>query len=89
MKTYQTSIKAFICQICGNNEPMYIVKHEKRDIKGRFSLFEIELKNGVDVNYPDIKKTGRTQIHRHDDRATITSGKTFKTKTIKKGKKNG
>ena len=41
--------------IKGNNTPMNIVKKEERDQKKRFSLFEIELKNGVDVSYPDIK----------------------------------
>ncbi len=75
--------------IRGHNEPMYIVKQEKRDIKGRFSLFEIELKNGVDVSYPDIKKAGRTQVHQEDDRATITSITIIKPKLKKKGKKNG
>ena len=75
--------------IKGHNEPMYIVKQEKRDIKGRFSLFEIELKNGVDVSYPEIKKAGRTQMHQEDDRATITSGTNIKSKRLKKGKKNG
>jgi len=39
----------------GGKGPMYIVKKEQRDEKARFSLFEIELKNGVDVSYPDIK----------------------------------
>ena len=73
--------------IKGHNEPMYIVKQEKRDIKGRFSLFEIELKKGVDVTYPNIKKAGRTQIHHQDDRATITSSKIIKSKSNKKGKK--
>ena len=34
----------------------YRVLDERRDLKGRFSLFEIELKDGVDVSYPDIKK---------------------------------
>ena len=49
-------------------------------------MFEIELKDGVDVSYPDIKKAGRTQIHQSNDRATITSGITIKTKTTKEGK---
>lgn len=75
--------------IKGHNEPMYIVKQEKRDIKGRFSLFEIELKNGVDISYPDIKKAGRTQMHRDDERATITSSTIIKSKQNNKGKKNG
>ena len=73
--------------IKGHNEPMYIVKQEKRDLKGRFSLFEIELKNGIDVSYPNIKKAGRTQIHQVDNRATITSGKTIKTNCAKKDKR--
>ena len=75
--------------IKGHSEPLYIVKQEKRDLKGRFSLFEIELKNGVDVSYPDIKKAGRTQMNHNDDRATITSSKIIKSKRKKKGKKNG
>ena len=73
--------------IKGCKGPMYIVKQEKRDDKGRFSLFEIELKNGVDVSYPNNKKVGRTQIHPIDDRATITSDKTIKPNKMKKGKK--
>lgn len=73
--------------IRGHNEPMYIVKQEKRDFKGRFSLFEIELKNGVDVSFPSIKKAGRTQEHHNDDRATITSGKTIKPNKRDKHKK--
>ena len=36
---------------------MHIVKKEERDEQARFSLFEIELKNGVDVSYPNIKLT--------------------------------
>ena len=75
--------------IKGHNEALYIVKQEKRDLKGRFSLFEIELKDGVDVSYPDIKKAGRTQIHQENDRATITSSTIIKSKHKKKGKKNG
>ncbi len=73
--------------IKGHNEPMYIVKQEKRELKGRFSLFEIELKDGIDVSYSFIKKTGRTQIHHNDERATITSSKPIKTNRNKKGKK--
>ena len=64
----------------GHKEIMYIVKQEKRDLKGRFSMFEIKLKNGVDVSYPSIKKAGRTQNHHNDGRATITSGTNIKTK---------
>lgn len=43
--------------IKGDNKAMNIVKKEERDNKARFSLFEIELKDGVDVSYPDIKLT--------------------------------
>ena len=64
--------------IKGHNEAMYIVKQEKRDLKGRFSLFEIELKNGVDVSFPEIKKARRTQTHQNNGRATITSGENIK-----------
>ena len=67
---------------------MYIVRQEQRDIKGRFSLFEIELKDGVDVSYPSIRKVGRTQIQSNVDRATITSDIQIKTNNSKKGNKN-
>ena len=73
--------------IKGHKEPMYIVRQEKRDIKGRFSLFEIELKDGVDVSYPSIKKVGRTQMQSNVDRATITSDIQIKTNNSKKGNK--
>lgn len=43
--------------IKGDNKPMNIVKKEERDKKTRFSRFEIELKDGVDVSYPEIKLT--------------------------------
>ena len=41
--------------IKNDNKTMRIVKKEDRDKKARFSLFEIELKDGVDVSYPEIK----------------------------------
>ena len=72
--------------IKGQTSPMYIVKQEKRDLKARFSLFEIELKHKADVSYPDIKKAGRTQNHLDDERATISSDKTIKSKKNKKSK---
>lgn len=34
---------------------MRIVKKQEKDSKARFSYFEIELKNGVDISYPEIK----------------------------------
>ena len=65
---------------------MYIVKQEKRDFKKRFSLFEIENKKGMDISFPEIKKAGRTQNHHNDERATISSDTTIKTKKNKKSK---
>lgn len=41
--------------IKGNHKPMMIVKRQEEDRKSRFSRFEIELKNGVDVSYPEIE----------------------------------
>lgn len=39
----------------GDNRPLFIVKKQQKDKKARFSLFEIELKNGADVSYPEIE----------------------------------
>ena len=41
--------------IKGEDKVMRIVKKEERDNKARFSLFEIDLKDGVDVSYPEIQ----------------------------------
>ena len=41
--------------IKGDNKTIQIVKKEERDKKARFSLFEIELKDGIDVSYPEIQ----------------------------------
>ena len=81
---FKNNHPAYIIDEEGN---MYVVKAEKRDLKGRFSLFEIELKNGVNVDFPFIKKTGRTQIHQFDERATITSSTNIKTKKKNNDKK--
>lgn len=45
----------------GSNKPMRIVKKQEKDAKARFSMFELELKDGVDISYPDIKIVGVTQ----------------------------
>ena len=45
----------------GDKRKLHIVKKEEKDLKGRFSLFEIELKDGADVSYPEIKRAGRAQ----------------------------
>ena len=44
--------------IKGDNRPMRIVKKQEKDSKARFSYFEIDLKDGVDVSYPEIKVMG-------------------------------
>ena len=64
---------------------MFIMKQEKRDLKGRFSLFEIELKKGVNVDYPEIKRAGRTQPHLGGGHATITSSENIKPNGSAKG----
>ena len=45
----------------GGNRPMYIVKKEERDKKSRFSPFRLDVKEGADISYPEIKKAGRSQ----------------------------
>ena len=39
---------------------MRIVKKQEKDSKSRFSYFEIDLKDGVDISYPDIKVIKKT-----------------------------
>ena len=34
---------------------MRIVKKQEKDSKARFSCFEIDLKDGADISYPEIK----------------------------------
>ena len=41
--------------IKGDNRPMRIVKKQEKDSKALFSYFEIDLKDGVDVSYPEIR----------------------------------
>lgn len=41
--------------IKGDNRPINIVKRKEKDKKTRFSLFEIDLKDGIDISYPEIK----------------------------------
>ena len=47
----------------GGVRPMYIVKKEEKDNKGRFSLFRLETIDGEDISYPEIKKAGGSQAH--------------------------
>ena len=41
--------------IKGDNRPINIVKRQEKDKKSRFSLFEIDFKDGIDISYPEIK----------------------------------
>ena len=76
----------------GNTKSMFIVKQEQKDEKKRFSTFQLETKCGVDISYPDIKKTGSTQSHRNDGRATDATSTIIKPKNklnCKRNKKAG
>ena len=42
--------------LMGGNLPTYIVKKEEKDKKNRFSPFVLEIKPGIDISYPSIKK---------------------------------
>ena len=73
--------------IKGHYEPMYIVKQEQKDAKSRFSVFEINLKNGVDVSFPEIKKAGNLQANgrtRYESSTNIKSKETTKNNKRKK-----
>ena len=45
----------------GGERATYLVKRAEKDKKGRFSLFELELKPGVDANNLKIKNAGGSQ----------------------------
>ena len=70
----------------GGDQATYIVKRVEKDKKGRFSLFELKLKPGVDVDNLLIKKAGGSQPVGTNN---ITTSTIIKTKRKKKGKKNG
>ena len=87
----------------GGDQATYIVKRVEKDKKGRFSLFELELKPGVDVDNLLIKKAGGSQpIGTNNLTTSVNDGKSrtltlkshssskdIKSKRKKKGKKNG
>ena len=87
----------------GNKATYIIVKREERDNKGRFSLFELEIKPDVDIDSLLIKKAGGSQpIGTNNLTTSIDDGKSrtltlrshsssknIKSKRKKKGKKNG
>ena len=47
--------------LIGGEKKTYIVKKEEIDNKNRFSPFELETKPGININYPEIKRAGRSQ----------------------------
>ena len=57
---HRNNIKIDNPLVKGGDKATYIVKREERDNKGRFSLFELELKPGIDVD-DLIKKAGGSQ----------------------------
>ena len=87
--------------INGGERPTYIVKREEKDKKGRFSLFELEVRPGIDIDNLIIKKAGGSQTivvnnvtTSIDDGKSKTlthksrsSSKNIKAKHKKKGKK--
>ena len=70
----------------GGNGPMYIVKKEQMDVKSKFSTFILEVKEGVDISYPDIKKAGGSQTNVVNNISTSTNIKPKKHKKHKKRK---
>ena len=70
----------------GGDQATYIVKRIEKDKKGRFSLFELELKPGVNVDNLLIKKAVGSQPIGTNN---ITTSTIIKPKAKKKGKKNG
>ena len=85
----------------GGEQATYIVKRSEKDKKGRFSLFELELKPGIDTDNLLIKKAGgsltnvvnnvTTSIDDGKPKALThkshTSSKNIKSKHKRKGKK--
>ena len=70
----------------GGDKPMYIVKKEERDNKGRFSLFKLETIEGEDITYPDIKKAGGSQTD--SVVSNVSTSRNIKTNNNKKSKPN-
>lgn len=68
----------------GGQASTYIVKREEIDKKTNFSPFQLELRKGVDISYPEIKKAGRSQTTVVNNNCP---GKIIKPKNAKKNKK--
>ena len=62
----------------GDKRNIHIVKQEQRDKKNKFSYFEIELLDGADVSYPEIKKAGGSQTN-HGNAKVVNNVTTSKT----------
>ena len=87
----------------GGDQATYIVKRVEKDKKGRFSLFELEVKPGIDVDDLLIKKAGGSQPTGTNNLTTSiddgksktltqksrSSSKGIKPKKKRKGNKNG
>ena len=100
---HRNNIKIVNPLVKGDKRTAFIVKREERDNKGRFSLFELEIKPGIDVDNLLIKKAGGSQaIAANNLTTSIDDGKSktltrksyapstsIKPKRKKKGKKNG
>ena len=98
---HRNNIKIENPLVKGGNKATYIVKREERDNKGRFSLFELEVKPDIDVDDLLIKKAGGSQpIGTNNLTTSIGDGKSktlthksrsssesIKPKRKKKGKK--
>ena len=69
----------------GGDKATYVVKREERDKKGRFSLFELELKPEIDVENLLIKKAGGSQAIAVNN---VTTSTNIKSKSSKKNKEN-
>lgn len=86
--------------LTGGDQATYVVKRKQKDKKGRFSLFELELKPGIDVDNLLTKKAGGSQTivvnnvttSINDDRSkslthkSHSSSKSIKSKHKKKDK---
>ena len=100
---HRNNIKIDNPLVKGGDRATYIVKREEKDNKGRFSLFELEIKPSADIDNLLIKKAGGSQpigtnnlTTSGDDGKSKTlthkshaSSRSIKPKRKKKGKKNG
>ena len=100
---HRNNIKIENPLVKGGDKATYLVKREEKDNKGRFSLFELEIKPDIDIDNLLIKKAGGSQpVGTNNITTSIDDGKSktltlrshpsskiIKSKRKKKGKKNG